>query len=148
MNFEDNLFKTNFIVPADGIPLTIGTEISLFLSQAWQLLMAVFTYPDSTIALSVQQSLSRFISLLKQQHTNDARTQAGRQVIPGYFLAMDYVRPLLVAIYKQMQFTNDFEFDATDEFDAQEIEVQQVLVHTYHPIYFSALLSIDLYIYI
>ena len=42
---------------------------------------------------------------------------------PPYFKALDFLNPLLACIYRQMQYSEDFDFDAAEAFESDEAEV-------------------------
>jgi hypothetical protein len=122
ITFEDNACKEGFI-PNGTVPLSVGTDIALMLEQTWTLVLHVFGARLTSVATTVLQSLNRYTNLLKQQCLHEARTNEGIANVPGYFVAVNVIKQLLVAIYRQMQYAPDFEFDLGDEDDAEEVEV-------------------------
>ena len=112
------------------------------------------------ISVSVMGACNKLISVLRAQQKRtepirsfllhhpsvcpsisvDGRRSEGSAV--PYFLAADFLNPLLMCIYRQMQYPQDFDFDAADAFESDLAEVRSsqftccVLVAT---IAFSAL---------
>lgn len=88
------------------------------------------TYPDNfrecSVAVGVVPSLSRLIILFKQQFQHRQKIEAiklrdGENCV--FFIATDYLHPLLLGIYQQMQYKEDFGYDPSDDDDAEIIEV-------------------------
>lgn len=111
----------------------IAGTTSTFLRDCWPLLNSVFNYcgDDADVPSSVVPSLTRLVALLQSQKSHFTSVQQVASTLPGYFLAHEYLQPLLLGIYKQLQFSEDFGFDRADEDDAAVIEVRN-RYRTYH----------------
>ena len=85
---------------------------------------------EGLVASTVVPSLSRLISLFKQQlpHIQAIEANRPRDGKSCFFLASDYLHPLLLAIYKQMHFEEDFAYDPSNDDDAAIIEVRTVAI--------------------
>lgn len=113
---------------------TISSLLHSILPIALNLLK--HTYSDSfrecSVAVGVVPSLSRLIILFKQQfqHRQKIETIKVRDgENSSFFIATDYLTPLLVGIYQQMQYKEDFGYDPSDDDDAEVIEV--IMRHFY-----------------
>jgi hypothetical protein len=104
---------------------TISSLLHLLLPIALALLKHSDT--EGTVAATVVPCLSRLISLFKQQlqHRQQIETLKASPGKDWYFIATDYLHPLLLSIYQQMQFSEDFGYDPSDDDDAAIIEVRE-----------------------
>ena len=75
------------------------------------------------VSSTVIDSVNKIIALLKSQNPKLNELRAVKEVIPRSFIAEDFLKDLLMNVYKQMQFPLDFAFDPEDEEDAVIIEV-------------------------
>lgn len=102
----------------------ISPNVALMLRSILPTCMKLFEHPDITASCSVIESLNKLISLINQQLLKSSSIENVLPSLPGYFLAIDYLNPLLSSIYKQMQYPIDFEFE-DDEDDALVIEAKK-----------------------
>lgn len=107
--------------------LEILPTVFQLLRASMQVLFAILNHGDVSVSGSVFPSCNRLITLLKQQGANKTRIEGmftSGGVVPNvngvsvlnyvsqesYFLAIDYLNPLLSGIYRQMQYPADFDF--------------------------------------
>lgn len=106
--------------------IEVAPAISVMLRDLWPLVMRVFGHSDTAITSTVVPSLNKLIAFLKQQQRlSQQQLTEVREKLPSYFIARDHVHELLLGVYKNLQFDEDFEFDLTDEEDAEEIEAKK-----------------------
>ena len=79
--------------------------------------LRLFVHPSLTASTAVMPSLLRLTTLLKSQSLKTIKNN-----IPCFY-AKDYLEHLLRAVYQRMQYDEDFQFDADDDDDVEEMEV-------------------------
>jgi Exportin 1-like protein len=107
----------------------LAPSISSLLHSLLPISLALLNHRDAEceVATTVVPCLGRLIVLMKQQLTHKPQIDAMIARDGGksnFFLAYDYLPPLLLGIYQQMQFEEDFSYDPSDDTDAAIIEVQ------------------------
>ena len=96
------------------------------LHLALPVLLQVFAHDDTNICATVLPALNKLIQTLKGQlMMTPGLIDSAAGSFPGkYFLAAEHVPALLRAVYKQMQYDEDFGFDMADDDDVAVIEVR------------------------
>ena len=138
-NGSDALSSANELQQLKELAPTIASLLKSLLPIA----LAVLNHRDEecTAAASVVPSLGRLITMFKQQATHKAQIDAftsGEGPKSDYFLASDYLHPLLLGIYQQLQYDEDFGFVVSSDEDSAIIEVRignrlMNLYHAYEP---------------
>ena len=100
-------------------------RVAGMMNALFPLLLKLFHSSSTSVSCAVMPSLNRFTSLLKQQLREKASLEAvlARKLFTDYFIADGYTIDVLLAVYKKMQFPEDFAFDPNDDDDAEEMEV-------------------------
>lgn len=106
----------------------LAPSISSLLHSLLPISLALLNHRDAEceVATTVVPCLGRLIVLMKQQLTHKPQIDAMIARDGGksnFFLAYDYLPPLLLGIYQQMQFEEEFSYDPSDDTDAAIIEV-------------------------
>ena len=106
----------------------LAPNISSLLHSLLPISLALLNHRDTEceVATTVVPCLGRLIVLMKQQQAHKPQIDAMIARDGGksnFFLAYDYLPPLLLGIYQQMQFDEDFSYDPSDDNDAAIIEV-------------------------
>jgi hypothetical protein len=115
---------------------SMAPTIAGLLHSIMPLLLALLGHPDTDVAATVVPALNRLIGVLKVQHQRKEKIEAAKEHTRStqYFLAIDYLSQLLMGIYKQLQYDEDFGFDPTDDDDSEIIEVRvRFRVHVLQP---------------
>ena len=105
--------------PLDALQSTVGS----MMNEVFPLLLELFLRTSGEVPRAVLPSLNRFASLLKQQQRSREGIMRLGQQGHGYFVAERYMESLLMALYRQMMYAEDFSFDAEDDEEAEEMEV-------------------------
>ena len=106
----------------------MATVIAALLHSLLPIVLQILSHDDKEglAASTVVPCLGRLIALFKQQLSYSQQMEANRPKDGSnscFFSASDYLHPLLLAIYQQMQFDEDFRYDPSDDDDAAIIEV-------------------------
>ena len=107
----------------------LAPTISSLLHSLLPVALRLLSHDDKEglVASTVVPCLGRLIALFKQQQPHLQQIEASRPrdgSKSGFFLAFDYLHPLLLSVYRQMQFDEDFGYDPSDDDDAAIIEVR------------------------
>jgi hypothetical protein len=123
--------------------------IAKMLHTILPLVIRVFSHAqtDSDACTGVHTSISKILSTLQTQRVNEARlpaavaffaanqtggdSSAGGAAAVPYLQIADYYPSILGTIYRQMHYPADFQFDATDDDDAEVMEVSVLILCTY-----------------
>ena len=108
----------------------LAPTIASLLKSLLPIALAVLNHRDleCTAAASVVPSLGRLITMLKQQAIHKSQIDAltnGEGLKSDFFLASDYLHPLLLGIYQQLQYDEDFGFVVSSDEDSAIIEVRK-----------------------
>lgn len=106
----------------------LAPVMSSLLHSLLPIALKVLSHDDKEglVASTVVPCLGRLIALFKQQLPRAQQIEANRPTDGSnscFFLGSDYLHPLLLAVYQQMQFDEDFGYDPSDDEDAAIIEV-------------------------
>ena len=102
-------------------------RVAGMMNALFPLLLRLFHSSETSVSCAVMPSLNRFTSLLKQQLNGRFSIESvlSRKLFADYFLADHYTIEVLLAVYKKMQYPDDFAFDPNDDDDAEEMEVSR-----------------------
>ena len=97
------------------------------------------------MSCSVVGACNKLISVLRSQQKRIDKIQSFILLNPSlypsadsdapYFKAVDCLNPLLACIYRQMQYSEDFDFDAAEAFESDEAEVCTITNNCYGILY-------------
>ena len=119
----DNTYASND-TSAINADLTYAAYVAADMARACTpRLLSLFAQGSLAASSSVSPALTRLIALLKAQSKRINLDSFKKSCPPGYFCALDYLRQILEAIFQQMQYSDDFEFDADDDEDIEVMEV-------------------------
>ena len=105
-------------------------KINSLLRSLLPVALALLNHRDCkcAVAATVVPCLGRLIILFKQQLSNKTLIESVLSAEGGnsnFFLSSDYLNPLLLGIYNQLQFDEDFGYDLNDDDDIEIIEVRE-----------------------
>ena len=93
---------------------------------------------STPVCCSVVGACNKLIGVLRSQQKRIDKIQSFLLLHPSlypssnsdapYFNALDFLNPLLACIYRQMQYSEDFDFDAAEAFESDEAEVSIVVL--------------------
>lgn len=100
-------------------------RVASMMNALFPLLLRLFHSSETSVSCAVMPSLNRYTSLLRQQLRGQQVLEAVQQqkMFHDYFIADSFTTDVLRAVYRQMQFPDDFGFNPNDDDDAEEIEV-------------------------
>lgn len=147
ISFESYAVEAGEAINEQKHLLEIGQLTGELLQQSLPLVLKVFTHQDSAVAGTVIASLKKLIQhMKKQQSYGDTPRQREAALEPKlsqaivslrsmyadwFFVAIDFLSPVLEGVYTQLQYPADFyemsaEADEDDVDIADEIEVRDV----------------------
>ena len=93
------------------------------------IVLDIFSHESNNVCATVLPALNKLMSTLRAQLLLAPGLIASQsQTFPArYFAASDYVPMFLTAVYKQMQYEENFGFDASDDDDVAVMEVRPPL---------------------
>lgn len=121
---EGNLNLGDSKIMVDLVPIVI-----VMLKTSMDLIFQLFGHSEMEVHMTVLPSLHKFVSLLKQQYSQQKKileyisSSGNSNAETNYFVASEYLNNLLVIIFKQLQFPLDYKFDENDE---EEVEIDEV----------------------
>jgi len=145
--YEDSLLSSSegndTAASADSPAVVSAKPTSALLHLSVPIAIRLLGHRSVTVSAAVAGACNKLISVLRAQQKRLAQIQSHLashpvlyehplnkdQSIP-YFVAMDYLNPLLMCIYQQMQYPEDFDFEAAVEFESEIVEVLR-------PLYFN-----------
>jgi len=91
------------------------------------IVLEIFSHESNNVCATVLPALNKLMSTLRAQLLLAPGLIASQsQTFPArYFAASDYVPMFLTAVYKQMQYEENFGFDASDDDDVAVMEVRK-----------------------
>lgn len=130
--FEDGLQDSAKGKPVDAASSEAreaAPTCAALLHTAVPMLLEVFGHDETNICATVTPALNRLVSTLKGQlNMTPGLVDSAAAAFPGkYFQAAEHVPVLLRAVYKQMQYEEDFAFDLADDDDLAVIDVSGAL---------------------
>lgn len=118
-------------------PLVVSAKpTSALLHLSVPIAIRLLGHRSVTVSAAVSGGCNKLISVLRAQQKRMAQVQSHLAMYPAlyehpstkdqstpYFTAMDYLNSLLMCVFQQMQYPEDFDFEAAIEFESEIVEV-------------------------
>jgi len=137
LNSSESSGTAGTALPVDSPAVVSAKPTSALLHLSVPIAIRLLGHRSVTVSAAVAGACNKLISVLRAQQKRLAQVQSylashpdlyehpssQDQIIP-FFVAMDYLNPLLMCIYQQMHYPEDFDFEAAIEFESEIVEAK------------------------